>query len=162
MAVAHDRRSLSEAMDRFDDYDLILIDTAGRGPDQAEAHCLQLRQMFCRHGIEVFVTLAAATRRLEREQMLEAMGDLGQLGARALVVTKLDEAVALGSCLSLTHQTHLPLAFVTSGQRVPEDLALADGQTLAKRLVAGVLKSSQFQKKGPLLKPLPSRPQGAF
>ena len=153
MEVAHDRRSLKEALDAHDDADLVLIDTAGRGPDQAEAHCLQLRQLFGRHGVDVYITLAAATRRFERQEMLTAMGELSSLGAKAIVLTKLDEAVALGSCLSLTHQTGLPLAFVTSGQRVPEDLDCADGLALAHKLVDRVLQSSRFSHAAPKLAP---------
>lgn len=145
MVTAHDRQSFSAALDKFADYDLVLIDTAGRAPNQAAAHCLQLRQMFSGYGVEVYLTLAAATRRLERHDMLAAMGDLKLLGVRALILTKLDEAVALGSCLSLTHRTHLPLAFVTAGQRVPEDLAIAQAHTLAARLIERVLVSQSSQ-----------------
>lgn len=141
MVTAHDRQSFVAALDQFADVDLVLIDTAGRAPNQAAAHCLQLRQMFAGYGVEVYLTLAAATRRLERHDMLAAMGDLKLLGARALILTKLDEAVALGSCLSLTHRTHLPLAFVTAGQRVPEDLAIAQAHQLAARLIERVLVS---------------------
>jgi flagellar biosynthesis protein FlhF len=143
MVTAHDRQSFVAALDQFADYDLVLIDTAGRAPNQAAAHCLQLRQMFAGYGIEVYLTLAAATRRLERHDMLAAMGDLTLLGARALILTKLDEAVALGSCLSLTHRTQLPLAFVTAGQRVPEDLAIAEAHHLAARLIERVLVSKE-------------------
>ncbi len=146
MVTAHDRQSFSAALDKFADYDLVLIDTAGRAPNQAAAHCLQLRQMFSGYGVEVYLTLAAATRRLERHDMLAAMGDLNLLGARALILTKLDEAVALGSCLSLTHRTGLPLAFVTAGQRVPEDLAIAQAHHLAARLIERVLVSQDVSK----------------
>jgi flagellar biosynthesis protein FlhF len=141
MITAHDRQSFVAALDKYADADLVLIDTAGRAPNQAGAHCLQLRQMFQGYGVEVFLTLAAATRRYERQDMLTAMGDLERLGARALILTKLDEAVALGSCLSLTHRTGLPLAFVTAGQRVPEDLTVAEAPALAARLIERVLLS---------------------
>lgn len=137
--TAFDRESFDEALDAFAGYDLVLIDTAGRGPNQAGSHCLQLRQMFADHDVQLYVTLAAATRRFEREQMLATMGSLAGLNARALVLTKLDEAVALGSALSLTHATGLPLAFVTCGQRVPEDLDPADAVALAENMVERVL-----------------------
>ena len=138
--TAFDRESFVAAMQAFDGYDLVLIDTAGRGPTQAGAHCLQLRELFAGQGVQIYLTLAAATRRLERQEMLQAMGDLAPLNARALVLTKLDEAVALGSALSLTHATGLPLAFVTSGQRVPEDLTPADAARLADHMVERVLR----------------------
>lgn len=159
MVTAHDRQSFSAALDKFADFDLVLIDTAGRAPNQAAAHCLQLRQMFSGYGVEVYLTLAAATRRLERHDMLAAMGDLKLLGARALILTKLDEAVALGSCLSLTHRTGLPLAFVTAGQRVPEDLAIAQAHHLAARLIERVLVSQDVSEPASLHDVRPSQPR---
>jgi flagellar biosynthesis protein FlhF len=40
----------------------------------------------------------------------------------ALIVTKLDEAAALGGVLSLAIGSRLPVAYLSDGQRVPEDL----------------------------------------
>ena len=40
----------------------------------------------------------------------------------ALIVTKLDEAAALGGVLSLAISSGLPVAYLSDGQRVPEDL----------------------------------------
>ena len=42
-----------------------------------------------------------------------------------MIVTKLDEAAALGSILSLAISSGLPVAYLSDGQRVPEDLQRA-------------------------------------
>jgi flagellar biosynthesis protein FlhF len=44
------------------------------------------------------------------------------VGPEALIVTKLDEATALGGVLSLAIRSSLPLAYLSDGQRVPEDM----------------------------------------
>ena len=49
----------------------------------------------------------------------------------AVILTKLDEAARMGNCFNLALRGSLPFAYFTTGQRVPEDITLADAQTLA-------------------------------
>ncbi|ROH86151.1 flagellar biosynthesis protein FlhF [Pseudomethylobacillus aquaticus] len=46
------------------------------------------------------------------------------------IITKLDEAASLGSALDIVIRERLKLYFVCNGQRVPEDIALADRDQL--------------------------------
>jgi flagellar biosynthesis protein FlhF len=140
LVVAHDAFSFKQALQRFASYDLVLIDTAGRSPLQVEAHRTQLAQLFAGQGIQVYLIMAGATRWLE---LSSAMQELSAPGSSALILTKLDEAVALGSCVNASHVSGLPIAFVTTGQRVPEDLAVAAPQDLAARLVDRVFESTR-------------------
>ena len=52
------------------------------------------------------------------------------------VITKLDEATSLGSALSVSIQYGIPVAYVSHGQRVPEDISPARAHTLVIRAVA--------------------------
>ena len=49
----------------------------------------------------------------------------GAVDLSGCILTKLDEAAALGGALSVLIQRQLPVAYVSNGQRVPEDLELA-------------------------------------
>jgi flagellar biosynthesis protein FlhF len=49
------------------------------------------------------------------------------------VISKMDEAASLGEVLSAVVQQKLPVAYVSDGQRVPEDLH----QARANKLVSG-------------------------
>ena len=60
-----------------------------------------------------------------------------EVGTTALILTKLDEAMGLGSLLPLLRSSKLPLSYVTDGQNVPDDIAPADARRLA-RLVLGM------------------------
>ena len=51
-------------------------------------------------------------------------------GLAGAIITKLDEAVILGGALETAARHGLPLYYVAQGQRVPEDLELADSVTL--------------------------------
>lgn len=50
-------------------------------------------------------------------------------------VTKLDEATSLGGTLSALIRTKLPLAYLSDGQQVPEDLSPARSHQLIARAV---------------------------
>ena len=52
-----------------------------------------------------------------------------------VVLTKMDEAASLGGVLSAVLEAKLPLAFVTDGQRVPEDIHNAYADRLMKHAV---------------------------
>ena len=43
-----------------------------------------------------------------------------------VILTKTDESLSLGSALSVIIEHNIPISYVASGQRVPEDIALAD------------------------------------
>ena len=51
------------------------------------------------------------------------------------VLTKLDEATSLGGAISTLVRTKLPLAYLSDGQRVPEDLSPARAHQLIARAV---------------------------
>ena len=54
-----------------------------------------------------------------------------------LIFTKLDETYTLGNVLNLKLYTDKPIAYVTCGQNVPEDIEQFNPQTTVKRLLGG-------------------------
>lgn len=146
LVIAHDREGFAQAMRRFHGYDLVLIDTAGRSPTHLDIYRDKLGDIFEGHDVQFFLTIAASMRWAELSTLLR---EVPREPGHALIVTKLDEAVALGSCVNASFHANLPLAFVTNGQRVPEDLLAAAPSELADRLVEQVLDSARQS----LLKP---------
>ncbi len=51
------------------------------------------------------------------------------------VLTKLDEGASLGDIISPLIEAGMPLAFMTDGQRVPEDLHIARAHTLVNQAI---------------------------
>jgi len=62
---------------------------------------------------------------------------LAVLRPTKLDVTKLDEAMELGSIVAAQVWSGLPLAYFTTGQRVPEDIEVASAARLAALLCNG-------------------------
>ena len=123
---------LAETLDHIGERRLVLIDSAG------------LSQRDPRLATEL-ETLANASDRLESSLVLSAAAQAGAIeqslerfaAARPTTccVTKLDEATSLGGTLSALIRTKLPLAYLSDGQQVPEDLSPARSHQLIARAV---------------------------
>ncbi len=123
---------LPQLLDHLDGKRFVLIDTAGYS------------QRDPRLGEEL-ATLASASSRLETSLVLSAASQAGAIEEAVerfapaqpatCVLTKLDEATSLGGSLSMLIRSRLPLAYVSDGQRVPEDLNPARAHQLVARAV---------------------------
>jgi flagellar biosynthesis protein FlhF len=149
LTVARDAASFKAAIVAYQDADLILIDTAGRGTAD-KSHHSHLCELFSTNRVQAYLALSAATRRLELRGILRAFA---ALDPQALVFTKLDEAMALGAVVNASRACQVPLTFVTHGQRVPEDLSLPDATDLAARLVHTVLDASRGRRRAAAARP---------
>ena len=49
------------------------------------------------------------------------------------IFTKLDECLSLGEVINVAIANALPVSYLTNGQRVPEDIAVADAHTLVQQ-----------------------------
>ncbi|ACL65933.1 GTP-binding signal recognition particle SRP54 G- domain protein [Anaeromyxobacter dehalogenans 2CP-1] len=129
--VARDRGELGRALERLSDVDLVLLDTAGHASvEDVERQAALVRSV---PRVQLHLTVSAAAGALE----LAAVADRYRaLAPDRLVLTKLDEAAGPGSVLSAAVRVCRPIACVTNGQRVPEDVHALGGGELVD-LVAG-------------------------
>lgn len=113
---------------------MVLIDTAGIGASHAELprRAAELDRVARAAGVEVWLTLSAGA---QAGVIGDAVKAFASFGTRALLLTRLDEAVSLGGTLSALATSGLPVAYVSSGQRIPEDLAPARAHQLVARAV---------------------------
>lgn len=116
---------LQKAFAAHRDKDLILVDTAGRSPRDD----VSLREMAAflgpESGTENHLVLAAPT---EGRQVQDTVRRFSHLPLKSVIFTKLDECDRYGSLLNVPVRHDLPLSYLTHGQRVPEDLLLANPQ----------------------------------
>lgn len=123
---------LQEALDRHQDKDLVLIDTAGRSPlDDFRINELAdfLRPEL---GIDNHLVLSAALRETE---LLRAIEHFSKLNLYSTIFTKIDECHDLGAILNVQLQNPYPLSWMTNGQRVPEDLLTITPASVAQLIV---------------------------
>jgi flagellar biosynthesis protein FlhF len=122
MQVAQTSDELRRVLDGFANKKLVLIDTAGMSQrDVRLAHQFDTLKVQG-HQVRTVVALSAGA---DRGCLAEALNVFQRANPEALIVTKLDEAAALGGVLSVAIRAGLPIAYLADGQRVPEDLHLA-------------------------------------
>lgn len=119
---------LREVLQRHNNKDLVLIDTAGRSPkDDVSLNELQ-DFLAVDDDIEAHLVLSATTR--ERD-LYETATRFGALGPKSLLMTKLDECSSLGVLLNVHLRNNCPLSYLANGQKVPEDLVQANAELVS-------------------------------
>lgn len=123
---------LTAALEKHEDKELILIDTAGRSP--RDSVCIEdLATYFSADdNIEKHLVLSTATRESE---LLEAIKQFNILNIDRTIFTKIDECSTLGVLLNIQLQNPSPLSYIANGQRVPEDLLTIDKKTIGNLVI---------------------------
>lgn len=136
MEVVYTPEEMAESVEKFKNYDLILVDTAGRS-HKSEEQKEDLRQILDSvkdYEKEVFLVVSAT---VKYSDLLSIANTYGELFDYSLIFTKLDETNGLGSILNLKLDTGKSLSYVTWGQNVPDDIGVLDPQIIAKKLLGG-------------------------
>ncbi|GIU09957.1 MULTISPECIES: flagellar biosynthesis protein FlhF [unclassified Shewanella] len=133
---AHDFNELEQILYQFRNRKLVLIDTAGMGQrDQRLFQQLDSLAANSRLPIRSYLVMSATGQRRVLEDAVKQFTRIPLSGA---VLTKLDESISLAPALSVLIQSGLPLSYVTDGQRVPEDMQVADTLSLANRALTAL------------------------
>jgi flagellar biosynthesis protein FlhF len=110
---------------------LVLIDTAGMSQrDLRLTEQLNTLMRNSRVDIRSYLVLSA-TAQLEVQQ--EAIKQFKQVQLSGCIFTKLDECLSLGEIISVAIQNRLPIGYLTNGQRVPEDIRVANAEKLVSK-----------------------------
>jgi flagellar biosynthesis protein FlhF len=123
---------LAELLDQLGERRLVLVDSAGlsqRDPRLAN-ELTTLANASDR--VETSLVLSAASQAGAIEETLEKFAPAQPMTCN---VTKLDEATSLGGTMSALIRAKLPLAYLSDGQQVPEDLCPARSHQLIARAV---------------------------
>ena len=131
---AKNSEELSEQLHQLRHRKLILIDTAGMSQRDMRLN-EQLNTLInnSRVKIKTYLVLPATAQRVV---MQEAIEQFRRIPLRGCIFTKLDECLSLGECISVAIQNALPIGYLSDGQRVPEDLRVAEANYLVKKAVA--------------------------
>ncbi|MHC4101762.1 MAG: flagellar biosynthesis protein FlhF [Planctomycetota bacterium] len=118
--------------------EVVLIDTAGRGPND-RSRLDELRSCLAAvepHEVHLVLSSTSSQRVLMREAEAFAV-----LGADRVVLTKLDEAVSFGVLINVMQAVGKKLSFVTTGQEVPDHLEVGRPRRLAELVLGASLHS---------------------
>ncbi len=136
LRVIYSELEMKEAMDDFKDYDLVLIDTAGRSHKSKEQRddIDKLIHIVPEEDREVYLVLSATTKYKDLIRIAETYSDIVNY---RLIFTKLDETTGIGNIFNIRMFTNAPLSYATFGQNVPDDIEKIDAQSIARQLLGG-------------------------
>jgi flagellar biosynthesis protein FlhF len=137
LVVADSQAKLAHLLPQLAAKKLLLIDTAGFAPSDPRTREAQALDAM---GVRRLAVIAANQQGAAIEQ---AMLRFGQ-GAAACILTKLDETPQPGAALDSLIRHRLPLAYISGGQRVPEDLHPANAAYLIDRALKGGQLATPF------------------
>ncbi len=140
LRVAADQNELREILKELADRQLVLIDTAGMSQrDMRLAEQIALIRAGSAD-IQNYLVLSATTREAGVDEIIRYYR---HVNPRGCILTKVDEAGSLGGVLSQIIKHKLPAAYVSDGQKVPEDLYTASAHRLISRSDAMMRRGEQ-------------------
>jgi len=130
--VVSDAQDLKKSIRKYSDRDILLIDTTGQNP-RDDNYIRSLKDIF-RTGlpIETQLLLSASS---DRDFLMETYKHYGTLPVDYIAFTKTDEAVRLGSIYNLSRTYKKPVAYITTGQRVPGNIEFVDNNKLTNLIL---------------------------
>ena len=135
--VVVDPPEFSLALNSLRYCDYIFIDTMGSSPYDKEKikkiyECLNADA--AQDNIDVVLVMPSS---LKYEDLLVTYENFESLKVDTLMFTKLDETKSFGNIFSLIYKTKKPVSYLSTGQEVPEDLAIADSDFIVSCLLHG-------------------------
>ncbi|NRQ42282.1 flagellar biosynthesis protein FlhF [Rheinheimera sp. YQF-2] len=128
---AKDSDELALLINQLQQRKLILIDTAGMSQrDVRLAEKLAGLVHNSRVKIKSYLVLSATA---QARVMQESVTHFKRIPLSGCIFTKLDECLSLGEVINVAIQNALPVSYLTNGQRVPEDIAVAEARLMVQQ-----------------------------
>ncbi|MGB5395588.1 MAG: flagellar biosynthesis protein FlhF, partial [Gammaproteobacteria bacterium] len=136
--VAADNEELRAVLKHNTEQKLTLIDTSG--VSQRDLRLTEQLSTLKIEGANIssYLVLSATAQMALQDDVIKAFSKADLQGC---ILTKIDEAASLGEALSVLIKHNLPVAYVSDGQKVPDDLHPARGKLLVKEAVKLMQKS---------------------
>lgn len=128
--MASDARELRMALDQLQHKKMVLIDTPGFS--QRDSRLAAQLELLTASGYatDSYLVLPATC---AQKSLLDVVNAYEKTALSGAIVTKIDEAVELGGVIDVAVEARLPLAYMGTGQKVPEDLAPIEAQEFMNR-----------------------------
>lgn len=135
VSVIYSAAEMKEAIQAYDEKDVVLIDTAGRSHRNI-AQFEELKSLVQESNAdEIYLVLSTTT---SISNCKEILSNYGFLKDYKLIFTKLDEAPVSGIILNTKVLTDKNLSYVTIGQSVPDDIEVVNVDKITKILLGSI------------------------
>ncbi|WP_053219652.1 flagellar biosynthesis protein FlhF [Virgibacillus senegalensis] len=134
MEIAYTLDDYRSAREKFKEFDLVLVDTAGRN-FRDKRYVKELAEIIdLNQDIDTYLVLSLAAKSAD---LLEIYRQFESVPIKQLVFTKKDETASYGAMADLTMASGKGIAYLTTGQDVPDDIESVDVKKLAGWIAGG-------------------------
>ena len=137
MSIVYSAEDLNQAIEKYAEYDLIFVDTAGFSHKNEEQK-MDIKKLIDgleeQYEREVFLVLSAT---IKYKDLLDIVDSYQEISKYKLIFTKLDETTSYGNLLNVRLYSGAELAYMTTGQNVPDDIEEFNSQRIVKQLLGG-------------------------
>lgn len=121
-----------QAAERLKEYDLVLIDTAGRNFRNRQ-YVEDLKNVIdFEKDMETFLVLSLTAKQKDMEDIYN---QFSIIDIDKLIFTKADETSTYGAMYNIIHKYKKGAAYITNGQDVPDDILMAGPEAIVKLLM---------------------------
>ena len=116
-----------------DSADYIFIDTSGFSPNDYD-NIAKMRNILNLHGfsLDTYLVVAASTKARDLKKTIE---NFSLFNFNSVIITKCDETTSYGNVLSVLYESNRTIAYITDGQKVPNDIKKASVREFLYRLL---------------------------
>lgn len=143
--VIYSEEEAVDAVEEFRTYDYIFVDSAGHSHKNAEQMDSMVKLLETLKGLgecQAFLVLSATTK---YRDLLKIVSSYEEIADFQLIFTKLDETMTLGNLLNMKLFMGTPIAFVTNGQNVPNDIEVFNPQKAVKQILSTKQEKNSYE-----------------
>ncbi|MCW8347638.1 flagellar biosynthesis protein FlhF [Vibrio sp. ZSDZ65] len=139
--VAKDSEELADVLYQLRNRRLVLIDTAGMG--QRDVRLSEQLDTLMQESGEIINSYLVLPATAQRQVLQETLDHFRRIPLSGCIMTKLDESLSLGEFISVVVQNALPVTYIANGQRVPEDIVIAQPKYMVAKANELLEKSTE-------------------
>jgi flagellar biosynthesis protein FlhF len=134
LEVVYKLADFQKAIDKFSDYDLIFVDTAGRN-FREEKYVKDLEKIIdFKNDMETFLVLSMTAK---EKDLKEIISKFSNLPIEKFIFSKMDETSSYGTMYNIIRSQQKGAAYITAGQSVPEDIAEGSPKEIVHLMMEG-------------------------
>ncbi|WP_163536812.1 flagellar biosynthesis protein FlhF [Gracilibacillus sp. YIM 98692] len=133
LEVAYNADDYQKAKEKFQDYDIIFVDTAGRNFLE-QKYVEEISQTIELQNAEAYLVLSLATK---KEDLESTFNQFKHIPLDKVIFTKKDETSTYGAILNICLQNKIGVAYFTNGQDVPDDIETVSVDRITELVIGG-------------------------
>jgi flagellar biosynthesis protein FlhF len=133
--VCYSLEDFKTSTKKFEAFDVILIDTAGRN-FRNKKYIDDLQQVIDFNlEMETYLVLALTAKQKDMEDIYQ---QFSSIQIDRFIFTKADETSIYGSMINMIEKYNIGVAYITTGQNVPDDMIPANPEVIANLIIRGL------------------------